>query len=97
MKAVFISHNQAITEEIEDILNSLAIRGFTQWTEVNGKGSVNGEPHLGTHTWPSLNNTLLTVIPDEKVTRLLEKLSALNKQVEEQGLRAFVWNIEQGI
>jgi nitrogen regulatory protein PII len=97
MKAVFISHNQAITEEIEDILENLAIRGYTQWTEVNGKGSESGEPHMGTHTWPSLNNALLTIIPDEKVSKLLDKLSELNKQVEEQGLRAFVWNIEQAI
>lgn len=97
MKAVFISHNQALTEEVEDILNNLAIRGFTQWTNVNGRGSNNGEPHLGTHTWPSQNNALMTIVPDEKVTRLLEKLSALNKQVEEQGLRAFVWNVEQSI
>ena len=97
MKAVFISHNQALTEEVEDILDMLAIKGFTQWIDVNGRGSVNGEPHLGTHTWPSLNNALMTIIPDEKVSKLLEKLSELNKQVEEQGLRAFVWNVEQSI
>jgi nitrogen regulatory protein PII len=97
MKAVFISHNQAITEEIEDILENFAIKGYTQWTEVKGKGSETGEPHMGTHTWPSLNNALLTIIPDEKVSKLLDKLSDLNKQVEEQGLRAFVWNIEQSI
>ena len=97
MKAVFISHNQALTEEVEAILDILAIRGFTQWMNVNGRGSINGEPHLGTHTWPSLNNALLTIIPDEKVGKLLEKLSELNKQVEEQGLRAFVWDIEQAI
>lgn len=97
MKAVFISHNQALTEEVLDILNDLFIRGFTQWTEVNGQGSKGGEPHFGTHTWPSLNNTLLTIVPDEKVSCLLEKLSELNKRVEEQGLRAFVWNIEQTV
>jgi hypothetical protein len=97
MKAVFISHNQALTEEVEDILDNLAIRGYTQWIDVNGQGSVSGEPHFGTHTWPSLNNTLLTIIPDEKVSKLLDQLSELNKQVEEQGLRAFVWNIEQSI
>lgn len=97
MKAVFISHNQALTEEVEAILDNLAIRGYTQWIDVNGRGTNKGEPHLGTHTWPSLNNVLMTIIPDEKVPGLLEKLSALNRQVEEQGLRAFVWNIEQMI
>jgi nitrogen regulatory protein PII len=97
MKAVFISHNQALTEEVEDILDDLVIRGFTQWIDVKGRGSESGEPHLGTHTWPSQNNVLITIIPDEKVSKLLEKLSTLNKQVEDQGLRAFVWNIEQAV
>ena len=97
MKAVFISHNQALTEEVADILDMLAIKGYTQWTEVNGQGSNTGEPHMGTHTWPSLNNVWITIIPDEKLNNLLHKLSELNKNVEEQGLRAFVWNIEASV
>ncbi|MDO9256894.1 MAG: hypothetical protein Q7U54_15345 [Bacteroidales bacterium] len=97
MKAVFISHNQALTKEVEDILDNLFIRGYTQWIDVNGQGSDTGEPHQGTHTWPSLNNVLLTIIPDEKVKDLLKKLSELNKKVEDQGLRAFVWNVEDTI
>jgi len=97
MKAVLISHNQALTEEIEVILDKLTIRGYTQWTDVNGRGSTSGESHMGTHTWPSLNNVLITVIPDEKVKPLLEKLSELNQKDEEEGLRAFVLNVENTI
>jgi len=97
MKAVLISHNQALSEEVEDILENLDIKGYTQWVDVNGRGSDTGEPHQGTHTWPSLNNVLITVIPDEKVKDLLKKLSELNLQVEEQGLRAFVLNVEDTI
>jgi len=97
MKAVLISHNQALSEEVEDILDNLYIRGYTQWVDVNGRGSDTGESHLGTHTWPSLNNVLLTIIPDEKVKDLLKKLSELNQEVEEQGLRAFVLNVEDSI
>ncbi|MFZ2339731.1 MAG: PG0541 family transporter-associated protein [Bacteroidales bacterium] len=97
MKAVLISHNQALSEEIEVILDKLTIRGYTQWTEVNGRGSTSGESHMGTHTWPSLNNVLITVIPDEKVKPLLENLSELNQKDEELGLRAFVLNVESTI
>lgn len=97
MKAVFISYNQSITEEVQEVLDKLSIRGYTQWTDIKGRGSVKGVMHEGTHTWPELNNAHLTIIEDEKVPFLLEKLHALNKEVEEQGLRAFVWNIERAI
>jgi len=97
MKAVFISYNQSITEEVQEILDKLSIRGFTQWLEIKGRGSVSGEMHEGTHTWPELNNAHLTMVEDEKVSVLLERLQILNKEAEEQGLRAFVWNIESSI
>lgn len=97
MKAVFISYNQSITEEVQDILDNLSIRGFTQWLEIKGRGSVNGEMHEGTHTWPQLNNAHLTVVDDEKVPLLLERLRILNEEAAEQGLRAFVWNTESSI
>lgn len=97
MKAVFISYNQSLTDEVQEILDTLAIKGYTQWLEVKGRGTVSGDPHQGTHVWPELNNAHLTMLEDEKVTSLLDKLSALNKEVEEEGLRAFVWNIENSI
>lgn len=97
MKAVFISYNQSITEEVQEILENLSIRGYTQWMDIKGRGTDKGLMHEGTHVWPELNNAHLTVVEDEKVPILLEKLMALNHEVEEQGLRAFVWNVEGGI
>ena len=97
MKAVFISYNQALTEKVDEILDELVIRGFTQWTEVKGRGSVKGDPHMGTHTWPALNNSILTIIDKEKVSPLLKKLGELNEEVEGQGLRAFVWDVENSL
>ncbi len=94
MKAVFISYNQSLTDEVQDILDRLSIKGYTQWLEVKGRGTVAGDPHHGTHVWPELNNVHLTMVDDDKVASLLDKLNELNKEVEEQGLRAFVWNIE---
>lgn len=94
MKAVLITYNQSLTDEVQDILDRLSIRGYTQWLEVKGRGTVAGDPHQGTHVWPELNNVHLTMVEDDKVAPLLGKLNELNKEVEEQGLRAFVWNIE---
>ena len=97
MKSVFISHNQALTEKVTGVLDKLTIRGYTLWTEVKGRGSVKGEPHLGNHTWPALNNVILTVVEDEKSVRLLEELKKVNREAEDQGLRAFVWDVVETI
>ncbi|HPX06164.1 MAG TPA: hypothetical protein PLC17_09530 [Tenuifilaceae bacterium] len=97
MKSVFIVYNQALTERIDAILDSLSVRGFTRWQDVQGRGSVKGEPHFGSHTWPAMNSAILAVVDDRLVDKLLEKLKALNSKAEMQGLRAFVWNIEASI
>jgi len=97
MKAVFIAYNQSITFEVQEILRELNIRGYTQWIDVKGSGSENGEPHEGTHTWPEKNNAHLTMVEDDKVEQLLDLVKKLDKKSEQQGLRAFVWDIEKSI
>jgi len=94
MKAVFIVYNQALTEQVEQALTSLSIRGFSKWEEMQGAGSINGEPHLGTHTWPTMNSGIITIINDELVPKLLNKVNEINNVAEMQGIHAFVWNIE---
>ena len=97
MKSVFITYNQAFTERVEYLLDRLEIRGYTQWVDVLGRGSVSGDPHLGNHTWPEINSALLTIVEDEKVDILLHKVQKLNEVNEEVGIRAFVWNIEKTV
>ena len=95
MKAVFISYNQASTEAVDAILNRLHIRGYTKWENTVGRGTEGGEPHMGTHTWPSMNSSILTVVDDEKVKPLLETLRKFDEKTKAQGLKAYVWNIEE--
>ncbi|MDD3558047.1 MAG: hypothetical protein PHW27_05685 [Melioribacteraceae bacterium] len=97
MKAVMIVYNHGITEEVDEALEQLNIRGFTRFLDVHGQGSEKGEPHLGSHIWPSKNAVILTVIEDNLVDGLLKKIEDINKEAEEQGLHAFVWNIERMI
>ncbi len=95
MKAVFISYNQALTERVHKILDDQSIRGYTKWALTEGRGTVDGEPHHGTHTWPSMNASIMTIIEDEKVAPLMEALRLMDEATKMQGSRAFVWNIEQ--
>ena len=93
MKAILITYNQAHTEKVEFMLDRLEIRGFTQWKDVYGRGSKDGDPHMGTHTWPEINSATLSIVEDEKVDIVLEKVKKLDAINEEVGVRAFVWDI----
>lgn len=95
MKSVLIVFNQANTERVYYMLDHLEIRGYTFWEQVQGRGTNDGEPRQGTHTWPEMNSAVIAIIDDNKVDSLLEatkKLDNLNKEV---GIKAFVWNIEK--
>ncbi|HPQ55838.1 MAG TPA: hypothetical protein PLS52_01770, partial [Bacteroidales bacterium] len=58
-------------------------------------GSRGGEPHLGSHAWPTLNSALLTFVPDQLVDKLLEDLRKADESAPKQGLRAFVLEAEE--
>jgi len=92
-----IVFNQTNTERVEYMLEKLEIRGYTWWQDVMGRGSKTGEPRMGTHTWPEMNSAAITIIPDEKVDKLLDAVEKLDKIHEEVGVRAFVWNIEKTV
>lgn len=93
MKAILITYNQAHTERVEFLLDKLEIRGFTRWEDVQGRGTNQGAPHLGTHTWPEMNSATLTMVDDDKVEAVLESIKKLNAINEEVGIRAFVWEV----
>lgn len=97
MKAILITYNQAYYDEIAAILNRNGVKGYTEWNEIKGHGSVTGEPHLGTHAWPTLNNAVISVMDDDRVDSVLRELQERDKKAPELGLRAFVWSIEKMI
>ena len=97
MKAVFIVFNQAHTERVEYIVDQLGIKGFTWWNEVKGRGSETGEPRMGTHTWPEMNSAMMTMIQEEMLEPLLERVRTIGQINPEVGIRAFVWDILQSV
>jgi nitrogen regulatory protein PII len=97
MKSVFIVFNQANTERVEYMFDKLGIRGYTWWNDVLGRGSEDGEPRMGTHTWPEINSAVLTIVPDEKVDALLEAVKKMDNINKEVGVRAFVWDVLKAV
>lgn len=97
MKAIFIAYDQAYSERIIEMLERSNCRGFTQWEQVLGRGTKTGEPHYGSHAWPSLASSIITFVEDSRVDTVLEKLHEMDVATPKLGLRAFVWDVEKSI
>lgn len=94
MKAAFIVGYQAFYDDVVKLLDKLELKGFSYWPEVQGRGSNTGEPHYGTHAWPTLNCAFMVMLADEKVQPLLAGISSLDASLPLQGLRAFILPVE---
>lgn len=97
MKAILITFDQAHYHTVVEILEKANCRGFTHWEQVQGRGSVSGEPHYGSHAWPSMASAIISVTEDARVDAVLEKLRAADAEKPRLGLRAFVWNVEKSV
>ena len=80
MKSVFITFDQAFFERIMALLDRHNCRGFSYWQQVQGRGSKTGEPHYGSHAWPSMCSAIITIIDEAKVAPLLEALHRMDKE-----------------
>ena len=97
MQAIFIAYDLAHHEEVVEVLNACSCRGYTSFGTVQGRGSKTGEPHLGTHAWPSLASPMRTMVEDDRVDKVLERLKAIDDNKPRLGLRAFVWPVTRSI
>lgn len=97
MKAVMITFDQAYYERILAVLDRSNCRGFTYMDQVKGRGSKTGDPHYGSHAWPSMCSAIFSMVEDHRVDPLLAALHAMDVETEQLGLRAFVWNVEKTI
>ena len=80
-------------DSVMQLMDELAVRGFTGWEELIGRGSATGDPHLGSHAWTAMNSALIAMVEDENATEFLARLRKLDEENPNQGLRAFAWNV----
>ena len=97
MKAIFVVYNQAYNQEIVEMLEGLGQRGYTVWQEIGGRGSVDGEPHWGSHAWPTQNHALLSVMDDALASRVMAALRETDAANRDLGLRAYVLPVEDAL
>jgi len=93
MKAVLIIHNAAIDEEVNEALAAIGIEHYTKFPNTLGKGELS-EPHLNTEVWPAINCGTLVVTDQAKAKQLMDKVRQMRKELGKEGLKAFIWEIE---
>jgi nitrogen regulatory protein PII len=93
MKAIMIIYNQAHSEKVEYLLDKLGVKGYSLWENVQGRGTKTGVPHLGTHAWPEINKSVLTIVEDDIVDKVLSNVKKIDAINDEVGIRAFVWDV----
>lgn len=74
-------------------MDKLGIKGYSLWENVQGRGSENGVPHLGTHAWPEINKSVLAIVDDGLVDTVLANIKKIDEVNTEVGIRAFVWDV----
>jgi hypothetical protein len=93
MKAVLIMHNVAIDAEVNEALKSIGIECYSKFTNALGKGNIS-DPHLDTDVWPGTNYGTFIVTEDKIAKKLMENVRQLRKKLGSEGIKAFMWSIE---
>ncbi len=93
MKAVLIVHNVAIDEQVNEMLVSIGIDCYTKFADTLGKGQLS-EPHLNTDVWPGVNYGTFVVTDETSAKEIMENVRQLRKKLGSEGVKAFMWEIE---
>jgi nitrogen regulatory protein PII len=94
MKMLFIAYNEAIDEEVMEILDANAVASYTKWAKVLGKGKASG-PHLQSQVWPKANNVLMIAAADEQAGKIVQDIRGLRTTLSHEGVKAFVLPLEE--
>ena len=93
MRMILIAYNEAMDEEVMEVLKANLQAEFTKWTRVLGRGQ-HSEPRLLTSVWPVGNNVLMTCVADEKAPGIMQGVRELRKTLGHEGIKAFSWTVE---
>jgi len=93
MKAVLIMHNAAIDEEVNEMMESVGIDSYTKFTNTLGKGRLS-EPHLNSDVWPGINYGTFVVTDENKADKIMANVRRLREKLGSEGIKAFVWTID---
>lgn len=93
MKMVMICYNEAIDDEVMEMLEGCAHSNYTKIMGVFGKGTGSGT-HLGDDIWPGRNNILYVACGEGEAERILDGVKGLRAEFKDEGIKAFCWGID---
>ncbi len=93
MKMVMLVYNEALDNEVMEILDSCAVKNYTKITEVFGCGASG--THLGTDIWPGRNNLLYVAGEEEVAKKIIAAVRLLRKSLGVEGVKAFLMPLEE--
>lgn len=94
MKMVMVVYNEAIDIEVMELLESCALKGYTQIKSVYGCGRASGT-HLGNDIWPGRNNLLYLACEEKEARQFLSCVRELRKKIGKEGIKAFILPLEE--
>jgi hypothetical protein len=94
MKAVLIVHNSAIDSEVTEALNETGIDRYTKFPNALGKGD-SSPPHFNTPVWPGLNTVTMVIVEPAKAAQLMQVVRQMRQRLGTEGIKAFMWQIEE--
>ena len=94
MKMLMVVYNEAVEEEVMEILEKCAMKNYTKITEVYGRGTTSGT-HLGDDIWPGKNNLLYVACENTQAENLLTCIRELRKTLAHEGVKAFLLPLEE--
>lgn len=93
-KMVMIAYNEAIDNEVMEILNECGLKNYSKVLGAFGRGSTSGT-HLGNDIWPGRNNILYVACENQEAKKLAAKIKESRKTLGTEGIKAFILPIEE--
>lgn len=94
MKMMMMAYNESMEMEVMELLADCGLLNYTKIGRAFGKGEASGA-HLGTDVWPGMNSVLYVAFPEENAGRLLDGVRRLRQTLGMEGIKAFVWSLDE--
>jgi len=94
LKMAMIVYNEALDDEVMEVLESCAMKNYTKVAGVYGRGTTSGT-HLGNDIWPGRNNILYVACEESQAKQMLSCVKKLRKSLGKEGIKAFLLPLEE--